>query len=180
MIYRQFEWRARARAVISVSIDLNKLRVTTTSLSTANLFTGYLYARIPRSYYRAALSSLPRLETKWGPDAIPMNARNILSLLTWVLIFSINPIRPILSTTKSIDYHVNYAHTPHVILYTCFILHVNLGNSNNQITCNNYTCYSRYRNAGIIQMRIIIGNVSRGWPSPGRRESANITIEICF
>jgi len=68
-------------------------------------------------------------------------------------IFSINPIRLILSTTKSINYHVNYAHTPHVILHICFILHVNLENSNNQITYNNHTYYSRYRNApGIIQM----------------------------
>lgn len=49
----------RARAMMSVSIDLNKLWVATTSLSSANLFASYLYERTLRSYYRAVLSPFP-------------------------------------------------------------------------------------------------------------------------
>lgn len=68
--------------MMSVSIDLNKLRVTTISLNSANLFVSYLFERIPRTYYRAVSSPFFRRST-WLEikEKLQINAQYFINII---------------------------------------------------------------------------------------------------
>lgn len=103
---------------MSVSIDLNKLRVTTTSLSAANLFTGYLCcANIPRllsgRYFEAPIRNEMGIRCGSGD-----NARYFIITINMDFnVLPMNPMRPILSVGKI--YGLPRELWIHVLYYLC-------------------------------------------------------------